>query len=291
MQDVIIIGRGPAGLSASLYTVRAGLGTLVVGKHQSSLLKAGKIENYFGFSQPVSGEFLLHEGEKQADGLGVELVDDNVVAISKDDFFTIKTSNASYEGKVLLLATGKPPRRPKLSDLERFEGRGISYCTTCDGFFYKGLKVGVLGFKDYAVHEALELQAFTKDITIYTNGRELELSGKYAEDAGRFHLDARAIGGFGGEEFLERIIFADGTYQNLDGVFIADENASSVDFARQLGIIIKDGDVAVDSDMSTNIEGIFAAGDCTGGFKQVSVAVGQGALAGRRMVEYVRRLK
>jgi len=102
MFDVIIIGKGPAGLSASLYTARAKLKTLVIGKDGSALRKAGKIENYFGFSSPVSGEFLLEEGEKQAKRLGVQIIDDEVISIEKDGFFTVITSNGSFSGKAVL---------------------------------------------------------------------------------------------------------------------------------------------------------------------------------------------
>lgn len=290
MYDVIIIGKGPAGLSAALYTVRAKLSTLVIGKNDSVLRKAGKIENYFGFSNPISGEYLLEEGEKQARRLGAEIIDEEVIAINKKDFFEVTTAHGHFTSKALLMATGQPQKKVKIENLAEFEGKGISYCSTCDGFFYNNLKVGVLGFKDFAIHEAIELEAYTDDITIFTNGEELEVSDKYAHDVKKFKINTKPIAKLGGSQFLEKIFFKDGTSEDIEGLFIAYETASSVDFARKMGIVIDGNSVVVDKDQQTNIDGLFAAGDCTGAFKQISVAVGQGALAGRKIIEYVRSL-
>lgn len=291
MYDVIIIGRGPAGISASLYTSRAGLKTLVIGKNDSALRKAEKIDNYYGFSETISGEMLLREGEKQALRFGVEIIEDEVIAIEKDKEFKLSTSSNSYFSKAVLMATGQPRKKVSLDNMDMFEGRGISYCSTCDGFFYRNMKVGVLGYKDYAIHEALELEAYTSDITIYTNGMELELSKQYMEAASKFNINYRPIKGVEGTEFLEKLVFKDGTEEKLDGLFIAYGSASSLDFARKLGIIIENDAIVVNKDQSTNLEGLYAAGDCTGGFKQIATAVGQGALAGKNIIDYVRRHK
>lgn len=290
MYDVIIIGKGPAGISAALYTVRANMKTLIIGKRDSALRKAEKIQNYYGFSEVISGEYLLNEGENQALKLGAEMLEDEVIAIEKNDFFEVTTSNTKYESKAVLLATGQPQKKVRIQNLESFEGKGVSYCSTCDGFFYNNLKVGVLGFKDYAVHEAIELEAYTKDITIYTNGKELELTEKFIEDAKRFKLNTRPIAKLEGSDFLQRVHFEDGTSEDLEGMFVAFESASSTDFARKMGILTEGSNVIVDKHQQTNLDGLFAAGDCTGGFKQISVAVGQGALAGKQMIEYVRSL-
>ncbi len=290
MYDVIIIGRGPAGISASLYNARAKLKTLVIGKNNSALKKADKIENYYGFSRPVSGEYLLKEGEKQAVRLGVEIIDDEVIEINKNDYFEVSTAGETFQSKAVLLATGQQQKKIAVDNLEDFEGKGVSYCSTCDGFFYNNLKVGVLGFKDFAIHEAAELEVYTKNITVYTNGEELQLSEKYAEEASRYEINRKSITKIGGSDFLQRIFFEDGTSEEIDGLFVAYESASSLDFARKLGILTDNKSVLVDKDMQTNLDGLFAAGDCTGGFKQIATAVGQGALAGRKIIEYVRSL-
>lgn len=290
MYDVIIIGRGPAGLSASLYTVRANLRTLIIGKNDSRLWKAEKIDNYFGFSETVSGGKLLQEGEKQVLRLGAEIVEDEVIAMGKEDFFKVTASKQQYMAKALLLATGQPQKKVNIGNLTEFEGKGVSYCATCDGFFYNNLKVGVLGFKDFALHEATDLLANTSDIVIYTNGRELEISEAFRDEAKQFKVNTKAVTKIDGAEFVQRIYFNDGTSEELDGLFVAYDSASTLDFARKMGILADGSTLVVDKKQQTNLEGVFAAGDCSSTLKQVSVAVGQGAVAGKSIVEYVRSL-
>lgn len=290
MFDVIIIGKGPAGISAALYTVRAGLRTLIIGQEKSSLLKADRVENYFGFAEPVSGKYLLEQGEKQAKRLGVKFDDNEVIAIEKGEYFDVYTTNQNYSCKSVLLSTGQQNAKLKINRLAEFEGKGVSYCTTCDGFFYRGLKVGLVGYKDYVIHEAMELEPLTKDITIFTNGKELELSEKYIKIASRFTINKNIIKGIDGKDVIENIIFQDDTRESLDGLFIAYDSASSIDFARKLGVITRKNSVVVDEKQMTNLKGLFAAGDCTEGLKQVSTAVGQGAVAGKQMIAYIRDL-
>ncbi|OPX45416.1 thioredoxin reductase [Ruminiclostridium hungatei] len=291
MFDVIIIGKGPAGLSAAIYTVRAGLRTLVLGQDKSVLKKADRVENYFGFAEPVSGKHLLEQGETQALKLGVKFENSEVVALEKSEFFEVYTTDNNYSGKAVLLATGQQIARIKIKGISEFEGNGVSYCTTCDGFFYRGLKVGVLGYKDFAIHEAMELEPLTGDITIYTNGRELELSEKFKNIAARYKINKDIIKSIDGKEAVESLVFENGSREKLDGLFVAYDSASSIDFARKLGVITKGNAIAVDEKQGTNLSGLFAAGDCTGGLRQVSTAVGQGALAARQIIEYVRSLK
>ena len=290
MYDVIIIGRGPAGLSASLYTVRANLKTLIIGKYDSRLLKAEKIDNYFGFSTSISGEQLLSAAEQQAQRLGAEIVEDDVIALAKEDFFKVTASKQQYLGKALLLATGQPQKKVNIGNLSEFEGKGVSYCATCDGFFYNNLKVGVLGFKDYAVHEATDLLANTRNIVIYTNGRELDISEAFKASVKQFEVNTKPVVKIDGGEFLQRIHFNDGTSEELDGLFVAYDSASTLDFARKMGILADGNTVVIDRKQQTNLEGVFAAGDCASDLKQVSVAVGQGAVAGKAIIEYVRSL-
>jgi len=288
LYDVIIVGKGPAGLSAALYTTRANLKTLVIGKDGSELLKAHKIENYFGFSQAVSGRELLEAGEAQARRLGAGIICEEVLGINQKEDFEVITSEAVYTGKIVLLATGQPQKKLQIEGLKALEGAGVSYCTTCDGFFYRNLKVGVLGNKAFAIHEAEELEPFTRDITVYTNGKELEYSGDYEKLHSKFRIVEKPVRKLEGKDFLESIYFADGTSEKLDGLFIANESASSVDFARKLGVLTEGVSIVADQEQKTNIKGLFAAGDCTGGFKQVSTAVGQGAVAARRIIELAR---
>jgi thioredoxin reductase (NADPH) len=290
MYDVVIIGRGPAGLSAALYTARSNLKTLVVGRKDSRLAKAEKIDNYFGFAETVSGRKLLEEGEKQVQRVGAELAEDEVISLELGEHIKVVAAKQQYLAKAVLLATGQQQKRINIGDLEKFEGKGVSYCSTCDGFFYNNLKVGVLGYKDFAAHEAVEMLAHTKDITIYTNGNNLDVKEAYKDLDKRFKINYKEVDKVSGSEFLQRIHFKDGTSEEIDGLFVAYDSASSLDFARQLGIVVEGGAVKVDQNQQTNIEGLFAAGDCTGGLKQVSTAVGQGAVAGKAIADYLRGL-
>lgn len=286
--DAVIIGDGPAGISAALYTIRANMKTLVFGLGDSVLKKASKVENYYGFAEPVSGEKLLSEGEAQLKRLGGVILREEVIGIEKEDVFRVKTVNNTYSAHTVLIATGQKPVSIKIRNLKKFEGKGISYCTTCDGFFYRGKKVGVLGFKDFALREAEELLKFTNDITIFTNGEKTDFTDKSA--AGKFAINEKPISAFEGEEFIERIVFEDGSETPVDGIFVAYGNASSINFALKMGILTKEQSIIANSSQETNIPGLYAAGDCTGVFKQIAVAVGQGAIAGKNMIEYVRAL-
>lgn len=291
LYDAIIIGRGPAGISCALYTTRANMKTLVIGKSDSALVKAERIENYYGFEMPISGKSLLEAGEKQALRLGAEIITDEVVGILKDEYFTVECVNGKYSGRTVLLAPGAPAVKAPIKGMEAFEGRGVSYCTTCDGFFYRDRKVGVLGNADYAVHEALELFAYTRDITLYTNGMEPRVSPAFRKHLDALKINMKRISGLYGSFGLEGISFEDGTEEAVDGLFVALGSASGVNFAMKMGIFMNGNYIAVNDRMETNIEGLFAAGDCTGVFRQISVAVGQGAIAARGMIEYIRNHK
>lgn len=287
MYDVAIIGRGPAGLSASIYTARGWLKTIIIGK-ESGLAKGEIIENYC-CSEPMTGEMLLEKGVQQARSFGVDMVDDEVISIKRGDSFEITTSENIYQAKAVVIATGKPRKRVNIEGVDRFEGKGVHYCVACDGFFYSGKKVGVLGYKDYAVHEIMELEGITGHITLFTNGQQPELdaeSSAYLDKKG-IRIDKRKIVRLEGENTLNRIVFEGGEIQEINGLFIAYGSASSADFARKLGVLLEGDDIVVDKNQATNVEGVFAAGDCTGGIMQVATAVGQGAVAGQMAKAYV----
>ena len=153
--DVLIIGGGPAGISASLYTKRANLQTLIIAKENGTLDKVGKIENYYGLKNNTNGKDLQELGEKQAKNLGVEIKKEEVVQIEYETNFIVKTLNHAYKAKCVIIATGSNRKKPNIKGIKELEGKGISYCATCDAFFFKNKNVGVLGAKEYALHEAI----------------------------------------------------------------------------------------------------------------------------------------
>lgn len=290
--DIVIVGRGPAGIAASLYTARSGMKTIVIGANDGALNRALKIDNYFGFADVVSGQYLQEQSEIHAKRLGVDFSDDRAVSISQEDRFTVTCVKGSYSAHAVILATGVSKKRINIKGIDSFEGKGISYCTTCDGFFYRGLKTGVLGNRDYAVHEALELKNFTDKITIFTSGADLDISAESKEmlakiENSHISINGKKISEVAGNDLMDRIIFEDGSEEPLEGLFVAYENASGPDFAKKLGVLLQDKYIVTDREQKTNVEGIFAAGDCTGGFRQLSTAVGGGASAGKSASDYV----
>ncbi|MEG0692878.1 MAG: NAD(P)/FAD-dependent oxidoreductase, partial [Oscillospiraceae bacterium] len=172
MSKVVIIGNGPAGISAALYTQRANIDTVIIGKDNGALEKAHAIENYYGLSTPLSGNELATVGILQAKHLGCTIVDDEVMAISFDGKLRVKTKFSSYSGDVVIIATGAARGSPNIKGLKAFEGKGVSYCAVCDAFFYRQKDVCVLGNGEYALHEAMELLPVVASVTMLTNGLE-----------------------------------------------------------------------------------------------------------------------
>ncbi|MBE6829791.1 MAG: NAD(P)/FAD-dependent oxidoreductase [Ruminococcaceae bacterium] len=286
MADIIILGNGPAGISSAAYTARAGLDTMVIGRDSGALSKAGEIENYYGFPTPIPGEQLVRNGIDQAERLGVSIVSDEVLGISYDGEFTVQSKQGTYKAPCVILATGASRKSPRIEGLSKFEGKGVSYCAVCDAFFYRGKAVAVLGDGDYALHEATELLPVVGSVTVLTNGREPS-----AEFPEQISVNKKEIEALRGDSVLESIAFRDGSTQPLSGVFVALGVASSTDFARTMGAETENGRIVVNDRMQTNIPGLYAAGDCTGGMYQISKAVYDGARAATSAIQYLRSRK
>lgn len=286
MTDVIIIGAGPAGISASLYTKRANLNTLVISNKTGALLKTDKIENYYGFPEAVSGKELRIRGIDGAKRLGVEFTSGEVVSLGYDGNFIVTTTDNEYSAKALLLATGSRRIAPKISGIENFEGKGISYCAICDAFFFRGKNVAVLGAGDYALHESEVLFNVANSVTVLTNGEKAA-----ADFPENISVITEKIDSFEGNSKIENIKFADGKNMNVDGIFVAYGVAGSAALAKKLGAVTNGNNIRVDENMQTSIKGLYAAGDCTGGLLQISKAVYEGAKAGTEIVKYIRSIK
>ena len=284
MYDVIIIGAGPAGISASLYTKRANLNTLVIYKDNSALEKAKKIENYYGFQNGIDGKKLYQDGIKQARELGVDLVEDEVIDIKiENNLFKVQTLREDYISKSLILATGNKKNKPNIKGIEKLEGKGISYCAICDGFFFKNKNVAVIGNGNYAISETRELFKIVKNVTILSNGN---IAPEFRAD--NVNKNSKRILEIEGNEKVEKIRFEDGTSLNIDGVFIAEGVAGSTEFAKKLGLLTKNEKIIVDDSMQTSMKGLFACGDCIGGLYQISKAVYEGTKAGLSVINYIR---
>ena len=287
INDLIIIGSGPAGLSAALYTCRAKLKTIVIGKDNGALEKAELIENYFGLEKPLSGLELIQNGKKQVLNLGGTIFEEEVIGISWNKYFEIETTQRKLQTKAVLIATGASRKKVNLENLEKFEGKGVSYCAVCDAFFYRNKDVAVLGNGAYALKELEELLPIAKSVTLLTNGLE-----PMVEIPKEINIIKTSIHKLSGENILESIKFTDNTEIFVNGLFIALGNASASDLAKKLGAVLTpQGLIKVNENMETNIKGLFAAGDCTGGLLQVSKAIGEGAKASQKIIQYVRNFK
>lgn len=284
MKTVCIIGGGPAGLSAAIYAARAGLRVTVFCKDGGALAKTDKIENYFGFPTPVSGAELLSRGRAQAERLGARLLPAEVIGIGyADSGFSVKTADGNYPADAVILATGAPRAVPKLTGVASFEGRGVSYCAVCDAFFYRGKAVAVLGQGEYALEEAQTLLPIAASVTLLTDGVQAPASVLTG-----LQIETRKLTAVSGSDKVERIEFDAGPPLPVDGLFIAYGTAGSADLARKLGAQIDGTHVSIDADRMTNVPGLFAAGDCTGGLLQVAKAVHDGAAAAMSAVKYLR---
>ena len=285
MYDVIIIGAGPAGVSASLYTKRAGKDTLIVYSGNSSLEKTEKIDNYYGFENGISGAELYSKGIKQAENLGVDVKNEEIIKIepTTDKTFMVYTTKNKYEAKTIIMAVGQKRKELDVKGAAELEGKGVSYCAICDGFFYRNKDVVVIGSGDYAISETNDLINLANKITILTNGKEApEIRSDNVE------IVTKNIKEISGNSKVESVVFQDDTELKTDGVFIAQGGNGPTALAKKLGIILNKNRIVVDENMQTNIKGIFACGDCTDGLLQVCKAVYEGAKAGLEAVNYLR---
>lgn len=296
MEKIIIVGAGPAGISAALYAVRAKMDPLVIHCGIGGLEKAEKIENYYGMEKAPSGTELFETGLAQAKALGVRIMEAQVLGVGGFDTFEVHTTLGTIETESLILATGSKRKTLPLPGIKELEGRGVSYCAVCDAFFYRGKEVGVLGNSDFALHEAEELEPLAANVTIYTNGEKPEFTREHD-----IQVNTMRIQSIEGEEQVSGIRFAgdvhalsDGndedSIQKLDGIFVAIGTAGSGEIARQMGAeLTEKGNIRVNEKMETTIPGLFAAGDCTGGLLQVVKAAYEGAQAAIQAIQYVRQ--
>lgn len=292
MYDVIIIGAGPAGLGAAIYTGRGKLSTLVIGdSHKSMLSKAHSVGNFFGFAKDIPGEQLINLGIEQAKRFGATFVVAEAINAKKEDnIFYVKCDNREqYQSKVLIIATGRAFRLANIKHEKDLTGKGVHYCVTCDGYFYEGKKVCVIGHGNNAAEEALELLAYTKDVAIISNGHEFEFSPEIKKliEQKNIKLQKDRITEFYGVEKLEGLILPDGSRLQYDGAFIGLGTTSALNFATKLGLETEGNIVVVDKDSRTNLEGVYACGDCIGGNAQAAKSIGEGCNAAISAIKFL----
>ena len=284
MSTIVIVGSGPAGVSAALYAARAGVETTVLTKGPGALDRAELIQNYYGFAEPISGAELERRGIEGAKTLGVQFVTTEAVGLTYTDKLTVETLAGDFPADAVILATGASRAAPKLPGLAGLEGHGVSYCATCDAFFYRGRDVAVLGSGEYALHEVQALLPVVKSVTLFTNGSPLT-----AQFPPEVKVCPETIDAILGEQVVTGVQLNGGKTVEVSGVFVALGVAGSTALARKLGAAVDGNRIVVDDHMQTTLPGLYAAGDCTGGLLQVAKAVYEGALAGTEAAKALRK--
>lgn len=278
---IAVIGSGPAGVSTALYLKRANKDVVVFTNHKSSLLKAKEIENYYGTGK-INGNNLYQDGLSSLNDLNIELIEEEVFNIDFGNKLILETNKNKYEFDVIVLATGASKNKPKLKNIEKFEGTGISYCATCDGFFFRNKKIAVLGNSDFTLHELNYLKNISSDLFLLTNGDALE---------SEFITYNNKIKELVGETSLEKIIFEDNTELLIDALFITNDSPDSNVLAKKCGILTDKSGIVVNDKFETNVPGIYACGDAVKGQKQIAKAVYEGMLTATNIIEYINRKK
>ncbi|PIU08850.1 MAG: hypothetical protein COZ85_02215 [Candidatus Moranbacteria bacterium CG_4_8_14_3_um_filter_34_16] len=291
--DLIIIGAGPAGLSASIYASRYKLNHLVLGVSPGGQMgEIYEIENYPGFPS-ISGRELIEKFLEHSKKFGAEIRNESVVKIKKNEtgLFEVETSFGIYQAQALIMAMGAVYRKMNIPGEKEYTGKGVSYCATCDAIFFKGKTVSVVGGGNSAVVVALELADFAKKVYLIHRGEKMSAEPAWLEKLNNLKnleiLKDNEVLEIKGKEKVEKIIltkpFNDKVSLSVDGVFIEVGTDPGVELAKKIGVETDEQNyIKVNADMSTNIAGIFGAGDITNGsnkFRQVLSACAEGALA------------
>jgi thioredoxin reductase (NADPH) len=291
MPGVAIIGGGPTGLSAAIYTSRADRRTLVFDDGGGTTRDVDTMENVYGFPDGVTGPELVEVGREHARKYGARIVEEEVVRVAADgDQYRVETAVDKYTFDGIILATGASYERPAIANVEPFEGQGVSYCVECDAYFYRDRPVAVIGTDNYAATEALMLLDYTDDVRLLTNGSPLEANDDLQtrlDEAGIPVIDDR-LDQLTGDEVLRAAVTRDGREISIDGLFVALGTAGGTDLAEMLGVPVENDSIVTEPDQSTPVDRVYAAGDVTGGHQQIATSVGEGARAAINLLEDLR---
>ena len=282
MENVIIIGAGPAGISAALYAARGNLNPLVINNGIGALEKAEKIENYYGLEQPLSGSELYERGLEQARHLGVRILEAQVLGIGGFDTFTVKTTEGDFDTISVILATGGKRSTPKIPGIQEFEGRGVSYCAVCDGYFFKDKTVAVIGGGNTAVTEATYLSHICKRVFIIHRGDALKadrvLVQKLEKSGNVKILYNTNVVKIDGDEKVKSVTLDNEKILKTDGVFVAVGLEPRTGCVKGFVKTDDNGYVIADETCQTSVSGIFVAGDIrTKNLRQIITACCDGA--------------
>ncbi|MCQ6253544.1 F420-dependent thioredoxin reductase [Methanocaldococcus sp.] len=299
--DTIIIGAGPGGLTAGIYAMRGKLNAICIEKENAGgrIAEAGIVENYPGFEE-IRGFELAEKFKNHAEKFKLPIIYDEVIKIEiKEKPFKVITKNSTYETKTIVIATGTRPKKLGLNE-DKFIGKGVSYCTMCDAFFYLNKEVIVIGRDTPAIMSAINLKDIAKKVTVITDKSELKAAEPIMLDklkeAKNIEIiyNAKPLEIIGNEkaEGVKILVNEKEEIIKADGIFISLGHIPNTEFLKDSGIELnKKGFIITDKNCKTNIEGIYAVGDVRGGVMQVAKAVGDGCVAMANIIKYLQSLK
>jgi len=298
--DVLIVGAGPAGLTAAVYCARKMLRTIIIGENiGGQALESWAIENYMGYRM-ISGEELMNKFDEQVRNLDIRFELDRLIGISrKDNLFVAETiSENTIKAKAVILAQGNKPRKLGIPDEDKYLGRGLSVCATCDGPLYRGKKVAVVGGGNSALQTASEMSRIATSVDLIVRS-SIRADAIYAEKLKEesnvtIHLNTR-ISTLRGEKFLSGVTIRDENGMEkdliLDGLFLEIGWLPNTDMLDNFVELNGNKEIVIDINCHTNVEGVFAAGDVTSiKSKQIIIAAGEGAKAALEAHEYLMKL-
>jgi thioredoxin reductase (NADPH) len=301
--DTIIIGGGPAGLSAGIYAMRARLKTVMVEKYLpgGQMVVTDFVENYPGFPEGVGGPDLSAAMELQARGLGLEIMSAEVTAVDfTGEEKIVTTSDGEIRAPTIILATGATPRRLGVHGEGRLTGKGVSYCATCDGAFFRDKEIAVIGGGNTAIQDAVFLTRFANKLTIVHRRNALRATKILQERAFKnpkidFAWNS-VVAEIKGEHKVESIVLknvGDSSERALlvDGVFVLIGTHPNTDFLHGIVTLDPAGYIITDEEMATNVPGVYAAGDCRRkSLRQMVTAASDGAIAAVAAEQYIEAL-
>ena len=298
--DVVIIGAGPSGYTAGIYCARAGYDTLILSwiLPGGQLVNTTDVENYPGFENGIMGPDLMIEMRKQTQRMGTTIVDDEVVNVDfRNSPFKVLTASEEYEGRAVIIATGANPRKLGLEGEQTFAGKGVSYCATCDGPFFRNQELIVAGGGDSAIEEATFLTKFATKIHLVHRRNELRASKIMQERAFnnekiKFHWDSEVVDIKGDQKMQKGIIknikTNEETSLDVGGLFVAIGHVPNTQLFKNQIDLDNDGYIILKNKTHTNIEGVFAAGDVHDRtYRQAVTAAGFGCMAAIDVDKYL----
>lgn len=307
IRDVIIVGSGPAGYTAAIYTARANLNPLVIAGSVTAggeLMNTTDVENFPGFPQGIMGPDLMDNMQQQAERFGAEILFDDVTEMNLEgEIKTLSLADGTvYRARAIIVSTGSAYRELGLADEKRLSGHGVSWCATCDGFFFSEQTIAVIGGGDSAMEEALFLTKFASKVIVVHRRSELRASKIMADRALahekiEFVWDSEVVG-INGEDKVNGLVVKNrntGEESTLDvtGVFVAIGNDPRVDLVKNQLELTAEGTIAVDGRSSkTSLPGVFAAGDVIDStYRQAITAAGSGCAAAQDVEHFLANVK